>query len=234
MRISHEARVHNGPALAGYGAEAMRDALTAQMATMPEQLRRSLTWDRGGDPDRRRDNSDQRAGHETCQSRRLDSCTTGVGHCRYEPRDCLTRSNYRSVDDRNTYSPSRIHLQPGVPSARRVAGGRALHDQSLEALCSGQDLGPLSGLINVGGDRGQLQRRHPVVRQLLEPLSAHRPALGPQVDPAGGEQVERGKGGRWLGGLRAGSGWVGDEALLERVETQPAVSAEDDQLTVYL
>ncbi|WP_133997772.1 IS30 family transposase [Kribbella sp. VKM Ac-2566] len=42
-----EPRVHNGPALAGYGAEAMRDALTAQMATMPEQLRLSLTWDRG-------------------------------------------------------------------------------------------------------------------------------------------------------------------------------------------
>jgi IS30 family transposase len=42
-----EPRVHNGPALAGYGAEAMRDALTAQMVTMPEQLRRSLTWDRG-------------------------------------------------------------------------------------------------------------------------------------------------------------------------------------------
>jgi IS30 family transposase len=42
-----EPRVHNGPALAGYGAEAMRDALAAQMTTMPEQLRRSLTWDRG-------------------------------------------------------------------------------------------------------------------------------------------------------------------------------------------
>jgi IS30 family transposase len=42
-----EPRVHNGPALAGYGAEAMRDALTAQLVTMPEQLRRSLTWDRG-------------------------------------------------------------------------------------------------------------------------------------------------------------------------------------------
>ncbi|MGH3362820.1 MAG: IS30 family transposase [Nocardioides sp.] len=42
-----EPRVKNGPALAGYGAEAMRDALTAQMTTMPEQLRRSLTWDRG-------------------------------------------------------------------------------------------------------------------------------------------------------------------------------------------
>jgi hypothetical protein len=42
-----EPRGHNGPALAGYGAEAMRAALTAQMTTMPEQLRRSLTWDRG-------------------------------------------------------------------------------------------------------------------------------------------------------------------------------------------
>jgi IS30 family transposase len=42
-----ELRVKNGPALAGYGAEAMRKALTTQMTTMPEQLRRSLTWDRG-------------------------------------------------------------------------------------------------------------------------------------------------------------------------------------------
>ena len=30
-----EPRVHNGPALAGYGAEAMRAALTAQMTTRP-------------------------------------------------------------------------------------------------------------------------------------------------------------------------------------------------------
>ncbi len=37
----------NGPALAGYGAEAMRDALASGFATLPEQLRRSLTWDRG-------------------------------------------------------------------------------------------------------------------------------------------------------------------------------------------
>ena len=42
-----EPRVKNGPALAGYGAEAMRVAITTQMTTMPEQLRRSLTWDRG-------------------------------------------------------------------------------------------------------------------------------------------------------------------------------------------
>jgi IS30 family transposase len=42
-----EPRTKNGPALAGYGAEAMRDALAVQMTALPEQLRRSLTWDRG-------------------------------------------------------------------------------------------------------------------------------------------------------------------------------------------
>jgi IS30 family transposase len=40
-------KVKNGPALGGYGAETMRAALAAQMTLMPEQLRRSLTWDRG-------------------------------------------------------------------------------------------------------------------------------------------------------------------------------------------
>jgi IS30 family transposase len=39
--------VKNGPALGGYGALAMKDALTATMATMPAELLRSLTWDRG-------------------------------------------------------------------------------------------------------------------------------------------------------------------------------------------
>jgi len=37
----------NGPALGGYGAVAMKDALASTMATLPDQLRRSLTWDRG-------------------------------------------------------------------------------------------------------------------------------------------------------------------------------------------
>ena len=40
-------RTKNGPALAGYGAVTMKDALAAKMTTLPEQLRRSLTWDRG-------------------------------------------------------------------------------------------------------------------------------------------------------------------------------------------
>jgi IS30 family transposase len=42
-----EERVKDGPALAGHGAVAMRSAIAAQMTTMPDQLRRSLTWDRG-------------------------------------------------------------------------------------------------------------------------------------------------------------------------------------------
>jgi IS30 family transposase len=42
-------REHNGPALAGHGAEAVRDAIAASIATLPAQLRRSLTWDQGAE-----------------------------------------------------------------------------------------------------------------------------------------------------------------------------------------
>src|SRR3954454_18410318 len=45
----HEARVKNGPALAGHGAEAVRDAITRSIITLPEALRRSLTWDQGAE-----------------------------------------------------------------------------------------------------------------------------------------------------------------------------------------
>jgi len=43
----HKHTIKNGPALAGYGAVTMKNALAATMTTLPEQLRRSLTWDRG-------------------------------------------------------------------------------------------------------------------------------------------------------------------------------------------
>ncbi len=42
-----EPRTKNGPALAGYGAEAVRDAIKGSITTLPAQLRRSLTWDQG-------------------------------------------------------------------------------------------------------------------------------------------------------------------------------------------
>ena len=49
MDHGHEARVKNGPALAGHGAEAVCDAITRTIITLPEQLRRSLTWDQGAE-----------------------------------------------------------------------------------------------------------------------------------------------------------------------------------------
>jgi IS30 family transposase len=42
-------RIKNGPALAGHGAEAVRDAITRTIITLPEELRRSLTWDQGAE-----------------------------------------------------------------------------------------------------------------------------------------------------------------------------------------
>ena len=40
-------RLKNGPALAGHGAEAVRDAIARTISTLPELLRQSLTWDQG-------------------------------------------------------------------------------------------------------------------------------------------------------------------------------------------
>ena len=42
-------RMKNGPALACHGAEAVRDAIARTIVTLPEQLRRSLTWDQGAE-----------------------------------------------------------------------------------------------------------------------------------------------------------------------------------------
>ncbi len=40
-------RTKNGPALAGRGAEAVKNAIIENMSFLPEKLRRTLTWDRG-------------------------------------------------------------------------------------------------------------------------------------------------------------------------------------------
>jgi IS30 family transposase len=42
-------REKKGPALAGHGAVAVRDAIAESIATLPERLRRSLTWDQGAE-----------------------------------------------------------------------------------------------------------------------------------------------------------------------------------------
>lgn len=42
-------RPHNGSALAGHGAAAVRNTIAAKIATLPAQLRKSLTWDQGAE-----------------------------------------------------------------------------------------------------------------------------------------------------------------------------------------
>jgi IS30 family transposase len=42
-------RTKHGPALAGHGAEAVRDAIVESVGKLPEHLRRSLTWDQGAE-----------------------------------------------------------------------------------------------------------------------------------------------------------------------------------------
>ena len=41
--------VKNGPALAGHGAEAVRNAIAGTISNLPAHLRRSLTWDQGAE-----------------------------------------------------------------------------------------------------------------------------------------------------------------------------------------
>ncbi len=43
------ARIKNGPALTGHGAEAVRDGITDAIGHLPDHLRRSLTWDQGAE-----------------------------------------------------------------------------------------------------------------------------------------------------------------------------------------
>ena len=46
---SQERASNTGRAFAGHGAEAVRDAITRAIGDLPEQLRRSLTWDQGAE-----------------------------------------------------------------------------------------------------------------------------------------------------------------------------------------
>ncbi len=44
-----EPRIKNGPALAGHGAKAVRNAIATTITTLPKRLRQSLTWDQGAE-----------------------------------------------------------------------------------------------------------------------------------------------------------------------------------------
>lgn len=47
METGHVKKI--GPALAGHGAEAVRDAIAETIQDLPQHLRKSLTWDQGAE-----------------------------------------------------------------------------------------------------------------------------------------------------------------------------------------
>jgi IS30 family transposase len=93
-------RIKNGPALTGRGAGAVRAALAAAIATLPEQLRRSLTWDQGA----------EMAQHAQL---RID---TGL-----EVYFCDPQSPWQRATNENTNGPLRRYFPKGTDLARHSA-----------------------------------------------------------------------------------------------------------------
>ena len=97
-------RINNGPALTGHGAEAVRDAITEAIVTLPEQLRRSLTWDQGA---------------EMAQHARL-RIDTGL-----EVYFCDPQSPWQRGTNENTNGLLRQYFPRGTDLARHSAGDLA-------------------------------------------------------------------------------------------------------------
>ena len=110
--------------------------------------------------------------------------------------------------------PDRIDLDPSVAAAGGVAAGGTFGDDAFHSHGGGQDLERVSGLVDIGSDRSELQGGQPAARKLLKALTADAPALGAEGDSRDCQQVERGVGGRNRGRFAVGFGRAGDEPLL--------------------
>jgi IS30 family transposase len=97
-------RTKNGPALAGHGADAVRDAISTAITTLPEQLRRSLTWDQGA----------EMAGHTQL---RFD---TGL-----QVYFCDPQSPWQRGSNENTNGLLRQYFPKGTDLTRHSAGDLA-------------------------------------------------------------------------------------------------------------
>ena len=99
-------RVHNGPPLAGHGAQAVRDAIAASITTLPQQLRRSLTWDQGAAQSTTR-NQTRSQNHYTAPAR--PPCRAGA-HAR-------TRTTSKTTPQSTAPPPRRAAPPPPSPTA---------------------------------------------------------------------------------------------------------------------
>jgi IS30 family transposase len=105
-------RAKNGPALAGHGAEAVRDAIASTITLLPGQLRRTLTWDQGT----------EMAGHAQL---RID---TGI-----EIYFCDPHSPWQRGTNENTNGLLRQYFPKGTDLSRHSPGDLAAVATALNA-----------------------------------------------------------------------------------------------------
>jgi len=155
-------REKNGPALTGHGAEAVRDAIAASITTLPEQLRRSLTWDQGA---------------ETAQHAQL-RIDTGL-----QVYFCDPQSPWQRGSNENTNGLLRQYFPRGTNLARHTANdldavAHALNSRPRKTLAWKTPAEALDELLRAGQGPGERRRLHHLVGVRAAAVRPQRRDLG--------------------------------------------------------